>query len=442
MCLTVVPEALCIQLMRFSVTGKKQQHHIQYQEELTLDISLKDEAGKALYSLVGVVVHEGNSVKAGHNVAYVKKSGQWYRTDDIMITKVSSFEATHQQAYLLFYQKAQKLPCLSEQSKRSRLSLKKGLRSLDTGGKQQNRQEEKQKNSANALKRESDFAQPKNLSNCSILESEVVPTSDHSNTKAQKLPCPSEPSKPSRLSLKKGLRSIHTGDNQRNIQEEKQRNSANDLKRKSAFAQPKNLSKSSQLESEVIPTSGHSNTKGKAFSAGDDDITKKDDTLTHGQTIRVKRPASIHTVPPNYYVNDNQCPLPTKPRVVRSSKSVCVSYKKISEINKQKAEMIAQKGVKARKHPRLAGWTTDDMLCLLPHQSDTGSWLSNFVVNHFMLLLEEHAAKVGNKVKTLNCDVLNNMAKPCKKTFLKNGYNTLYANLFDSDVILSLFNKD
>lgn len=58
-----------------------------------------------------------------------------------------------------------------------------------------------------------------------------------------------------------------------------------------------------------------------------------------------------------------------------------------------------------------------------------------------MLLLEEQAAKVGNKVKTLNCDVLNNMAKPCKKTFLKNGYNTLYSNLFDSDVILSLFNQ-
>ena len=141
-------------------------------------------------------------------------------------------------------------------------------------------------------------------------------------------------------------------------------------------------------------------------------------------------------------MNDNQCPLPTKPQVVRSSKSVCVLYKKISEINKQKAEIIVQNGVKARKHPRLAGWTTDDMLCLLPHQSGTGSWLSNFVVNHFMLLLEEHAAKVGNKVKTLNCDVLNNMAKPCKKTFLKNGYNTLYPNLFDSDVILSLFNKD
>ena len=274
---------------------------------------------KGLYSLVGVVVHEGNSIKEGHYVAYVKKSGQWYPTDDLMITKVSSFEATHQQAYLLFYQKAQKLPCQSTQSKRSRLSLKKGLRSLDTGSKRQNILEEKQKNSANALKRESAFAQPKNLSNCGNLESEVVPIGGNNNTKVQKLPCPSELSKPSRLSLKKGLRSLDTGGKQQIIQEEKQRNIANDLKRESACGQPNNLRECSQLECEVVP-SGHNNTKGKAFNAEEDDITKKDDTLTHGQTIRLKRPASIHTVPPKYYVN-NRCPLPT---VVRSSKSVCV----------------------------------------------------------------------------------------------------------------------
>lgn len=255
--------------------------------------------------------------------------------------------------------------------------MKKGLRSLDTSGKEQNIQEEKQKNSANVLKRESAFAQPKNLSKCGNLESEVVPTSGHNNTKVQKLPCPSELPKPSRLSLQKGLRSLDTGGKQQIIQEEKQRNIANDLKRESAFAQPKNLKECSQLECEVVPPSGHNNTKGKAFNAEEDDITKRDDNLTHGQTIRLKRPASIHTVPPKYYVNDNECPLHTKPRVVRSSKSVCVSYKKISEINKQKAEIIAQKGVKTRKHPRLAGWAPDDMLCLLPHQSGTGSWLSN-----------------------------------------------------------------
>ena len=80
-----------------------------------MDTSLKDanggalnlESAKALYSLVGVLVHEGNTIQGGHYISYVKKYGQWYRTDDLRVTKVSPFEATHQQAYLLFYQKVQ-----------------------------------------------------------------------------------------------------------------------------------------------------------------------------------------------------------------------------------------------------------------------------------------------------------------------------------------------
>ena len=189
MCITEVPEALSIQLMRFSVTAKKQQHHIQYQEELTLDIYLKDAnkiSDTALYSLVEVVVHEGSSIKGGHYVAYVKRSGQWYRPDDLRVTKVSTFEATHQQAYLLFYQKAQKLPCPSGQSKRSRLSLKKGSRVLDMSGKQNiHVHEEKQKNGTNVLKRGSAFAQSKDLSKCYKKESTAIPTSGHSNTKGK-----------------------------------------------------------------------------------------------------------------------------------------------------------------------------------------------------------------------------------------------------------------
>ena len=383
-----MPEALSIQLMRFSVTAKKQQHHIQYQEELTLDISLKDAnkvSDTALYSLVGVVVHEGNSIKGGHYVAYVKRSGQWYRIDDLRVTKVSTFEATHQQAYLLFYQKAQKLPCPSGQSKRSQLSLKKGSRVLDMSGKQNiHVHEEKQKNGTNVLKRGSAFAQSKKLSKCNKKESTAVPTSGHSNTKEKSY----------------------------NVEEDNKA-TGNDRNTKDLTGKKK-------------PTAIKGN---------------YEDVITHEQTKHVKRPVSTHTLPPNYYMNDNQYSLPTKPRVVRSSNSACVSYPAVSETNKQKAEIVAQKCVKPRKHPRLAGWAPDDMLCLLPHQSGTGSWLSNFAVNHFLLLLEEKATKIGKKVKTLNCDVLENMTKPCKKMFVKNKYNTLYPNVSDSDVILSLFNQ-
>ena len=77
------------------------------------------------------------------------------------------------------------------------------------------------------------------------------------------------------------------------------------------------------------------NTKGKDCNTKGKDPTRKkeptaskvnsEEILIHEHTIHVKRPVSIHTVPLNSYVNDNQCPLLTKPQVVRLSKSVCVS---------------------------------------------------------------------------------------------------------------------
>ena len=115
MCITEAPDVLCIQLMGFSGKFTKEQHHIQYQEQLTIDTSLKNvntaskEAVKVLYLLAGVVVYEGKTIQGGHYVSYVKKFGQWYRTDDVRVTKVSPFEATHQQAYLLSYQKVQNI---------------------------------------------------------------------------------------------------------------------------------------------------------------------------------------------------------------------------------------------------------------------------------------------------------------------------------------------
>jgi hypothetical protein len=330
MCITEAPDTLCIQLLRFSGKFTKQQHHIQYQEQLTMDISLKNsnatsnEAAKVLYSLAGVVVHEGKSIQGGHYVSYVKKFGQWYRTDDVRVTKVSPFEATHQQAYLLFYQKVQNI---------------------------ENNVAKISNDPTGAM-----FGNSKDLNKCPRKENKPAPTTDHRKT------------------------------------EEKACNTK---------------------ESTTERMSDNTTTTKEKFT----------EVPTHSKII--KRPVAIRALPPNYYVNDNQCPLPTKPRLVRSSEGARVSYKTVSDNEKEKVEILAQKGLNAKKHPRLAGWTPDDMLCLLPNQSGNGSWLSNFVINHSLLLLEGHAREIGNKVKTLNCDVLNNMTKPCKKLFVQNNYHTL-----------------
>ena len=228
-----------------------------------------------------------------------------------------------------------------------------------------------------------------------------------------------------------------------NTKGEKQRNGNVDTG--GIFAQSKELGKCSQKECKEASTDGHSNTDKRANNKKESTrkkqpaTTKSKEVPTQAETI--KRLVAIHALPTNYYIGDNHCPLPTKPWIVRSSEGVRVSYKKITDNEKEKAEILAQKGLNAKKHPRIAGWTPDDMVCLLPNQSGNGSWLSNFVINHMLLLLEEHAREIGNKVRTLNCDVLNHMTKLCKKLFVQNKYHTLYPNVLDCDVLLSLFNQ-
>lgn len=59
------------------------------------------------FDLNGFIPHNGTGVNSGHYIAYVKREGKWYKTDDTVTTEVdkSSAEAASQQAYLLFYTK-------------------------------------------------------------------------------------------------------------------------------------------------------------------------------------------------------------------------------------------------------------------------------------------------------------------------------------------------
>ena len=125
-------------------------------------------------------MHEGNTIQRGHYIAYVKKSGRWYRTDDLRVTKVSPFEATHQQAYLLFYQKVEKRRkpkapviesvkryCVFLPPKKNRLSLKKASRI-----------EENKRNDNDPTR--SMFTNSRNVCKCSKKECKATPTSGRS----------------------------------------------------------------------------------------------------------------------------------------------------------------------------------------------------------------------------------------------------------------------
>ena len=97
--------------MRFRSNGDKVQHMVEYEEMLNLceihtsDQSESTEKLRMSYKLVAVVVHIGGSLSSGHYVCYIKRNGLWYCADDAHIKECTTFEATIQQAYLLFYER-------------------------------------------------------------------------------------------------------------------------------------------------------------------------------------------------------------------------------------------------------------------------------------------------------------------------------------------------
>ena len=60
------------------------------------------------YRLQGFIVHSGgDTIHAGHYMAYIDRSGQWKRYDDACVQKVTQEEVKKaaQQAYLYFYRR-------------------------------------------------------------------------------------------------------------------------------------------------------------------------------------------------------------------------------------------------------------------------------------------------------------------------------------------------
>ncbi|GAX78306.1 hypothetical protein CEUSTIGMA_g5748.t1 [Chlamydomonas eustigma] len=127
------PNILMIHLKRFNaftLSGGKINRHVQYSPTLDLtpfsSTSLQMEQlgvsgsspppspRSSRYMLSGIVVHSGGSIHSGHYTAYVLDStGSWNSCNDSYHCIVGREEALSQQAYLLFYTRADMKPSRS-----------------------------------------------------------------------------------------------------------------------------------------------------------------------------------------------------------------------------------------------------------------------------------------------------------------------------------------
>ena len=104
------PSSFCIQIARFGNNGKKRRDAVKYNEKLVFPEHNKTPEKRTTitdvgYDLKAVIVHEGESISAGHYICYFKRGETWLYSSDTHVRRSSSLEATSQPAYLLFYEK-------------------------------------------------------------------------------------------------------------------------------------------------------------------------------------------------------------------------------------------------------------------------------------------------------------------------------------------------
>ncbi|KAJ7490338.1 cysteine proteinase [Mycena galericulata] len=98
------PLVLTVHLKRFTPTGRKITHFVEYEERLSLKPYMSDEQYGPTYSLYGVICHAGGGPNSGHYYAYVKsRSGRWYEMNDESVSVNVKTPVNLKNAYILFY---------------------------------------------------------------------------------------------------------------------------------------------------------------------------------------------------------------------------------------------------------------------------------------------------------------------------------------------------
>ncbi|PIC20679.1 hypothetical protein B9Z55_025793 [Caenorhabditis nigoni] len=105
-----LPNVILIQLKRFRHTGygsckigKTVEFPIRCQDFGPWTTSKKS----AIYDLIGFVVHDGRNMEFGHYVTFCKHEfdNQWYKFDDVTVTRIDASEVAKNQPYILMYRK-------------------------------------------------------------------------------------------------------------------------------------------------------------------------------------------------------------------------------------------------------------------------------------------------------------------------------------------------
>ncbi len=137
--LATAPSILVIHLKRFAFNdyGRLVRLHkrIQFPQKLEIGdyMSNLNKARPPPYSLVGVLVHQGQTCASGHYLSFVKKNGEWFKTNDSEVSVVDESTVMMQQAYILMYEVSgmRQNACFKPKPFRKDSSIMSTIESLD-----------------------------------------------------------------------------------------------------------------------------------------------------------------------------------------------------------------------------------------------------------------------------------------------------------------------
>ena len=98
-----LPPILIVQLVRFR-GGDKIHDHVKFNQTLSAEVSLPGQQ-QHMFTLFGVIVHFGDTLRSGHYKAYIKTQSRWREYDDEFVNVVSWNFVKSLHAYVLFYKK-------------------------------------------------------------------------------------------------------------------------------------------------------------------------------------------------------------------------------------------------------------------------------------------------------------------------------------------------
>ena len=99
------PELLLLHLSRFTNDDRKISTFVGFTTELSTDCIRDGHGQERRYRLTGMIRHIGETIAAGHYIAYVQISGKWYEANDCDIREISWETVRAFQAYVLLYER-------------------------------------------------------------------------------------------------------------------------------------------------------------------------------------------------------------------------------------------------------------------------------------------------------------------------------------------------